>query len=89
MLNNSSPNQTAICPLTKPFLFLLLLSNRKSPRKEIVLNVDKDDSLDLWSAVIIKGKFKLIWGKPSLLKIQPNTRVRAEETCPVGARPFS
>ena len=36
--------------------------NKKSPQHEIILNLDQDDKRGLWSAAIIKKKYKLIWG---------------------------
>ena len=39
-----------------------------SPRDSIVLNLDQDLSLGLWSAAIRAGRFKLIWGQSKLLK---------------------
>ena len=41
---------------------------RKSPREEIVLNLDQDNFWGLWSAATIMGKYKLIWGQHKLLK---------------------
>ena len=41
---------------------------RKSPRKEIVLNLDEDTYWNTWSAAIIKGKYKFIWGQRKLLR---------------------
>ena len=39
-----------------------------SPRDSIVLNLDQDPSLGLWSAAIRVGSYKLIWGQSKLLK---------------------
>ena len=39
-----------------------------SPRDSIVLNLDQDLSLGLWSAAIRAGSYKLIWGQSKLLK---------------------
>ena len=43
---------------------------RESPREEIVLNLDQDNYHGLWSAAIIRGNYKLIWGQPDLLKVK-------------------
>jgi len=48
-----------------------LSMNRKSPRNQIVINVDQDLRDGLWSTAIIKDEFKLIWGQDFLLK-QPH-----------------
>ena len=45
-----------------------LSSNRKSPRDEIVLNMDQDNFRGLWSAAIRSHNYKLIWGQEKLLK---------------------
>ena len=42
--------------------------NNKSPRSEIILNLDQDNFRGLWSAAIRSGNFKLIWGQDKLLK---------------------
>ena len=42
--------------------------NKKSRRKEIVLNLDTDPEEGLWSAAIRSGDLKLIWGQDKLLK---------------------
>ena len=49
---------------------------RESPRQEIVLNIDQDTYWNTWSAAIITGKYKLIWGQRLLLKQRLE-----EETC--------
>jgi len=41
---------------------------RDSPREEIVLGLDQDTYWNLWSAAIIRGKWKLLWGQDLLLK---------------------
>jgi len=41
---------------------------KKSPRTEIILNIDQDSFWNLWSAAIITGKYKFIWGQDYLLK---------------------
>ena len=40
---------------------------QKSPRKEIVLNLDQDTFWNTWSAAIITGKYKFLWGQQKLL----------------------
>ena len=42
--------------------------NNKSPRSEIILNLDQDNFRGLWSAAIRSDNFKLIWGQDKLLK---------------------
>ena len=42
--------------------------NKKSSRKEIVLNLDTEPQEGLWSAAIRSGDLKLIWGQDKLLK---------------------
>ena len=49
---------------------------RESPRQEIVLNIDQDTYWNTWSAALITGKYKLIWGQRLLLKQRLE-----EETC--------
>jgi len=45
------------------------ISRRKdSPRKEIILNLDQDTFWNTWSAAIMVGKYKFIWGQSYLLK---------------------
>ena len=41
---------------------------KRSKRKEIVLNIDKDDINNLWSGAVRSGDYKLIWGQSKLLK---------------------
>ena len=41
---------------------------KKSPRTEIILNLDQDTFWDTWSAAIRVGKYKYIWGQRYLLK---------------------
>lgn len=41
---------------------------KRSPRTEIVLNLDQDTFWNTWSAAIIVGKYKFIWGQSWLLK---------------------
>ena len=41
---------------------------KKSPRTEIVLNLDQDTYWNTWSAAIITGKYKFIWGQQKLLQ---------------------
>ena len=45
-----------------------LIRNKKSRRKEIVLNLDTEPQEGLWSAAIRSGDLKLIWGQDKLLK---------------------
>ena len=45
-----------------------LTRNKRSRRKEIVLNLDAEPQEGLWSAAIRRGHFKLIWGQDKLLK---------------------
>ena len=45
-----------------------LTRNKRSRRKEIVLNLDTDPEEGLWSAAIRSGNLKLIWGQDKLLK---------------------
>ena len=56
------------CRLHYTALHCSLHRGRRSPRKEIVLNLDQDNYRGLWSAAIRSGNYKLIWGRPSLLK---------------------
>ena len=42
--------------------------NRKNRRKEIILNLDRDEDNGLWSAAVLRGGYKLIWGQAKLLK---------------------
>ena len=41
---------------------------KRSSRKEIVFNIDREKDENLWSAAIRSGNFKLIWGQSVLLK---------------------
>lgn len=41
---------------------------KNSPRTEIVLNLDQDNHWNTWSAAIITGKYKFIWGQHQLLQ---------------------
>jgi len=43
-------------------------NNTESPRNEIVLNLDQDTFWNTWSAAIIVGRHKFIWGQSYLLK---------------------
>jgi hypothetical protein len=45
-----------------------LSRGRRSPRTEIVFNMDQDTFWGTWSAAIRVGNFKLIWGQHKLLK---------------------
>ena len=45
-----------------------LLQGKRSRRREIVLNLDRDEDHGLWSAAILRGGHKLIWGQAKLLK---------------------
>ena len=45
-----------------------LSRNAKSPRSEIVFNLDQDNLRGLWSAAIRSNNYKLIWGQDKLLK---------------------
>ena len=45
-----------------------LLQGKRSRRREIVLNLDRDEDQGLWSAAILRGGHKLIWGQAKLLK---------------------
>ena len=40
----------------------------RSPRREVVLNMDRDEGRGTWSAAIRVGRWKLIWGQEYLLK---------------------
>ena len=40
----------------------------KTPRSEIVFNLDQDNLRGLWSAAIRYNNYKLIWGQEKLLK---------------------
>ena len=42
--------------------------NSKSPRREIIFNLDQDNFWGTWSAAIRSARFKLIWGQHLLLK---------------------
>ena len=44
----------------------------RSPRKEIILNLDQDNYRGLWSAAIRQLNYKLIWGQDKLLKKDVN-----------------
>lgn len=44
--------------------------NKRSPRQQIVLNLDQDNLRGLWSAAIIHHNYKLLWGQPRLLKAE-------------------
>ena len=44
--------------------------NKRSPRQQIVLNLDQDNLRGLWSAAIIQGNYKLLWGQARLLKAE-------------------
>ena len=46
-----------------------------SPRDSIVLNLDQDPSLGLWSAALRAGRYKLIWGQSKLLKQKVGVRM--------------
>eukprot|EP00090_Calanus_glacialis_P005252 TRINITY_DN14070_c0_g1_i1.p1 TRINITY_DN14070_c0_g1~~TRINITY_DN14070_c0_g1_i1.p1 ORF type:complete len:497 (-),score=119.32 TRINITY_DN14070_c0_g1_i1:104-1594(-) len=48
--------------------------NNKSPRSEIILNLDQDNFRGLWSAAIRSDNFKLIWGQDKLLKKDQNEK---------------
>ena len=53
----------------------VLMKNKPSKRREIVLNLDKDDKRKLWSAAILWNNKKLIWGQSDLLKQKVNTKL--------------
>ena len=48
--------------------------NQRSPRKEIILNLDEDKEEGLWSASVIWKSYKLIWGQQALLGKHPVSR---------------
>ena len=50
-----------------------LLQGKRSRRREIVLNLDRDEDQGLWSAAILRGGHKLIWGQARLLKQKVTT----------------
>ena len=51
-----------------------------SPRDSIVLNLDQDLSLGLWSAAIRAGRYKLIWGQSKLLKQKVGVTINGVNT---------
>ena len=58
-----------IPPDTDSFnMWRTLSRNAKSPRSEIVFNLDQDNLRGLWSAAIRSNNYKLIWGQDKLLK---------------------
>ena len=48
--------------------YTLHIIGSKNRRKEIVLNLDLDEDNGLWSAAVLRGGYKLIWGQAKLLK---------------------
>ena len=50
-----------------------LLQGKRSRRREIVLNLDRNEDQGLWSAAILRGGYKLIWGQARLLKQKVTT----------------
>ena len=48
-------------------------SRSRRRRREIVLNLDREEDQGLWSAAILRGGYKLIWGQARLLKLKVTT----------------
>ena len=46
----------------------LLRPGGRSRRREIILNLDSEPDLGLWSAAIRRGDYKLLWGQHALLR---------------------
>ena len=49
-------------------LWSSISKNSRSPRKEIIFNLDQDNFWGTWSAAIRKKNIKLVWGQQKLLK---------------------
>ena len=47
--------------------------SRRRRRREIILNLDREEDQGLWSAAILRGGYKLIWGQARLLKLKVTT----------------
>ena len=61
-------NTKALPPSDSKDVWRRITRNKRSRRKEIVLNLDTEPQEGLWSAAIRRGDLKLIWGQDKLLK---------------------
>ncbi|XP_023325759.1 arylsulfatase I [Eurytemora carolleeae] len=48
----------------------LVTGQVESPRTQIILNIDQNNSLEQWSAAVIDDSWKFIWGQSYLLRQQ-------------------
>ena len=58
--------------------------NKRSPRREIILNLDEDKEKGLWSAAMIRNSYKLIWGQQALLgklPVREAFRIKKSQNC--------